>query len=82
VKVQQGYNVGIYCRLSVDDGTNNESMSIGNQRNMLVEYVKKQGWHIVETYVDGSQFKWNERLYFTHIFVANVYRLRMVGSAI
>ena len=30
----------LYCRLSKDDGTNNESMSIGTQKTMLKEYAK------------------------------------------
>ena len=51
---QQEYNVGIYCRLSVDDGTNNESMSIGNQKSMLTEYVNKNGWNTEEIYVDDG----------------------------
>jgi len=54
MRTQQEYKVGIYCRLSVDDGTNNESMSIGNQRSMLSEYVTKQGWNIVEIYIDDG----------------------------
>jgi len=54
LKVQQGYRAGIYCRLSVDDGTTGESMSIGNQRAMLVEYVQKQGWSIEDVYVDDG----------------------------
>jgi len=55
----QQYNAGIYCRLSVDDGTDSESMSIGNQRQMLSEYVKKQGWNIKETYIDVYPHQWN-----------------------
>ena len=51
---QQDYRVGIYCRLSVDDGTNNESMSIGNQRSMLTDYVTKNGWHIKDIYIDDG----------------------------
>jgi DNA invertase Pin-like site-specific DNA recombinase len=54
MKAQQDYSVGVYCRLSVDDGTNNESMSIGNQRSMLIEYTKKQGWRIEEFYIDDG----------------------------
>jgi len=50
----QEYNVGIYCRLSIDDGTNNESMSISNQKSMLTEYVHKNGWNIAEIYVDDG----------------------------
>jgi DNA invertase Pin-like site-specific DNA recombinase len=74
--------VGIYARLSKEDSRSGESVSIENQKLMLSKHVKEMGWELVEVYQDGSQFKWNERLYFTHIFVANVYRLRMVGSAI
>lgn len=46
------YLVGIYCRLSKDDGTDNESASIATQKSILTDYVKKQGWHIAKTYVD------------------------------
>ena len=37
------YLVGIYCRLSKDDGTDNESASIATQKSILTDYVKKQG---------------------------------------
>ena len=40
--IQQFYSVAIYCRLSVDDGTNLESMSIASQKTMLTEYVKNK----------------------------------------
>ena len=46
--------VGIYCRLSKDDGTDNESASIATQKSILTDYVKKQGWHIAKTYVDDG----------------------------
>ncbi len=48
------YLVGIYCRLSKDDGTENESASIATQKSILTDYVKKQGWHIAKTYVDDG----------------------------
>ena len=54
LRTQQNYSVGLYLRLSVDDGNNSESMSIGNQRQMLTEYVNKQGWSIRETYIDDG----------------------------
>ena len=47
------YSVGIYCRLSKDDGTENESASIATQKSILTDYVKKQGWHLAKMYVDG-----------------------------
>ena len=37
------YLVGIYCRLSKDDGTDNESASIATQKSILADYVKKAG---------------------------------------
>ena len=46
------YEVGMYCRLSKDDGTDNESASIATQKSILTDYVKKQGWHLAKTYVD------------------------------
>ena len=52
--IQLIYSVAIYCRLSVDDGTNLESMSIASQKAMLTEYVKKQGWKLVDIYVDDG----------------------------
>ena len=48
------YEVGIYCRLSKDDGTDNESASIATQKSILADYVKKQGWHLAKTYVDDG----------------------------
>ena len=48
------YSVGIYCRLSKDDGTENESASIATQKSILTDYVKKQGWHLAKTYVDDG----------------------------
>ena len=48
------YEVGMYCRLSKDDGTDNESASIATQKSILTDYVKKQGWHLAKTYVDDG----------------------------
>ena len=48
------YEVGMYCRLSKDDGTDNESASIATQKSILTDYVKKQGWHLAKTYVDAT----------------------------
>lgn len=52
--IQQFYSVAIYCRLSVDDGNNSESMSIASQKVMLTEYAKKQGWKIFNIYIDDG----------------------------
>ena len=48
------YLVGIYCRLSTDDGTHNESASIAPQKSILTAYVKNQGWHIAKKYVEDG----------------------------
>ena len=48
------YNVGIYCRLSKDDNTGNESNSIISQKEILSDFVNKQGWKIYNVYVDDG----------------------------
>ncbi len=48
------YKVGIYLRLSRDDGTDAESMSISHQRAMLKDYVNERGWEIEDTYIDDG----------------------------
>ena len=52
IKMQENYNVGIYCRLSRDDERTGESVPIGNQREMLGRYVREQGWNLYATYCD------------------------------
>ena len=47
-------NAAIYCRLSKDDGTDEESCSIQNQKSTLIEYVQKQGWNIYDIYIDDG----------------------------
>ena len=54
MREQQNYRAAIYCRLSSEDGPDHESMSIGNQRSLLTEYVEKQGWEIIDTYIDDG----------------------------
>lgn len=46
--------VGLYLRLSRDDGSDSESMSISNQRAMLTEYANERGWEIQDTYIDDG----------------------------
>lgn len=53
--MQKNYNVGIYCRLSRDDNNGSvESMSIANQRQILIDYVKSKGWNLGEIYIDDG----------------------------
>ena len=48
------YNAGIYVRLSKDDERAGEFLSIENQKLILTNYVKEQGWNIADIYVDDG----------------------------
>ena len=48
------YRVGIYTRLSIDDGTNEESVSIDTQKKILTDFVASKGWQIAKIYVDDG----------------------------
>ena len=52
---QSTYNVGIYVRLSQEDMREGESLSIENQKKMLIDYVSQQaGWNLVEICEDDG----------------------------
>ncbi|MCC5910991.1 MAG: recombinase family protein [Clostridiaceae bacterium] len=51
---RENYYVGIYCRLSNDDGETGESNSIGNQKSMMMKYVMDKGWDIADIYIDDG----------------------------
>ena len=53
-QTQKVYRVGAYCRLSKDDGTDNESASISTQKKILNDYITQQGWRLVRFYVDDG----------------------------
>jgi DNA invertase Pin-like site-specific DNA recombinase len=44
----------LYCRISLDDGGDNESMSISNQKLMLKAFAEKNGMFLHEFYVDDG----------------------------
>ena len=44
----------LYCRISLDDGGDNESMSISNQKSMLRDFAEKNGMFQYEYYVDDG----------------------------
>ena len=44
----------LYCRLSKDNGTNNERMSISTQKTMLKDYAKRNGFLNCQFYVDDG----------------------------
>ena len=54
IRRNETVNVGIYCRLSRDDGNLGDSGSIQNQREFLTEYVIKNGWNLVNIYIDDG----------------------------
>lgn len=51
-----GERVAVYCRLSQEDRDKlhpeEESRSIRNQKELLCQYSKEQGWHLTEIYSD------------------------------
>lgn len=52
---QVTYNVGIYLRLSKEDGDNFESESISNQRKIIKEYIdRNDNMQIYDEYVDDG----------------------------
>ena len=44
----------LYCRLSIEDGRENESMSISNQKALLRDFAEKNGLLYYEYYVDDG----------------------------
>ena len=44
----------LYCRISRDDGFNDESESITNQKMLLKEYCFKNNWEIYDIYCDDD----------------------------
>jgi len=52
---QTNYSVGVYLRLSQEDMREGESLSIENQRKILIKYVEEQqNWTIYDEYVDDG----------------------------
>ena len=46
------YNTALYLRLSRDDKTYGDSVSIETQRAILQQYAQDNGLHVVDEYVD------------------------------
>ena len=44
----------LYLRLSRDDDNRGESESIQNQRSLLREYAARQGFSVMDEYVDDT----------------------------
>ena len=52
--ITQNYRVGMYIRLSREDGDKQESESIGNQRKIIERYVKENNLTVIDEYVDDG----------------------------
>ena len=50
----QKFKVGIYIRLSREDGDKQESESIGNQRLILKRYMQENNLQFIDEYVDDG----------------------------
>lgn len=69
--INNDIKVGVYCRLSVDDGyIAQDSISIQNQKSFITDYCDKHNYKIVDYYVDdgysGTNFdrpKFKEMIY-------------------
>lgn len=48
------YIAGLYLRLSKDDETQGESVSIGTQRSILTDYCRSHQYIIHKEYVDDG----------------------------
>jgi len=48
------YDAAIYCRLSSEDESRSDSVSIQNQKTMLTKFVTDNNWHIAGCYVDDG----------------------------
>ena len=48
------FKVGIYIRLSREDGDKLESESVSNQRNILQRYLKENEYILIDEYVDDG----------------------------
>lgn len=53
-KKQQIGITALYCRLSRDDGTDNDSNSIINQKKLLQKYAKEHGFENTRNYADDG----------------------------
>ena len=53
-KKEQTGITALYCRLSRDDGTDNDSNSITNQKKLLQKYAKEHGFGNTRYYVDDG----------------------------
>lgn len=46
----------LYCRISLDDGSDNESMSISNQKRILEKYCREHGYTAIRHYDEDDGY--------------------------
>lgn len=55
MNIDKGYRVGVYIRLSRDDGDDRESESVENQRDIINKYIEEQeDLELIDEYVDDG----------------------------
>lgn len=54
MKQKELYKTAIYCRLSLDDGSEGDSSSIHTQKMLLDKYCKDNGYEIYDYYIDDG----------------------------
>ena len=52
--VNEIYNIGLYIRLSREDGDKHESESITNQKSLLLQYTKENNLRVYHIYIDDG----------------------------
>lgn len=52
--VNNCYKVALYIRLSKEDEKEGESESVTNQKSLLLEFVKQNGYELVDIYIDDG----------------------------
>jgi len=51
---QNMFKVGMYIRLSREDGDKLESESVSNQREILKRYIEENGFTLINEYIDDG----------------------------
>ena len=54
MKQKELYKTAVYCRLSLDDGSEGDSSSIHTQKMLLEKYCKDNGYEIYDYYIDDA----------------------------
>lgn len=52
--MEQNYQVGIYCRLSKNDGNPGESTSIETQRSIALDYCEEHNYQVFNVRTQGT----------------------------